>query len=306
MRALLVHNPQAGSGKHTEDDLMAALRQGGLTPSYCSTKGGDFPHALAQVTDCYVAAGGDGTIADVVENLPDRGRPVGLLPLGTANNVARAFAVSGSPKEIAGRLAATTLQRLDIGVARGPWGQHRFVEAVGIGAVALAIADKLPRDDSPIAEKIRRGREELVRILRDMAPIELEVMIDDIPLSGRYMAVEIMNTPSSGPALPLAPTADPGDGWLDVVLVGEEDRDRFIQWAGAQRPGPPNFGRTQRARSVTLSWKEALPLRIDDERPEIAGPGRAKIEIEPVPALIMALAHAPAETRGEDELVRAG
>ena len=302
MRALLIHNPQAGAGDHKERELMAALKLGRLTPEYCSTKSEDFRAALARTTDCYVAAGGDGTIAKVVENLPDRSRPVALMPLGTANNVARAFGIAGSPQELAERYRPTMLGRLDIGMARGPWGEHRFIEAVGVGAVALAMGHKSSPESAPGSEKIMRGRDELARTLRDLEAVELEIDIDGAPYNGSYLAVEIMNTPSSGPALPLAPNADPGDGWLDVVLVREGDRAAFLDWLSAPQHSPPAFGQVVRGRVITLAWSAPVPLRIDDGLPELGTePGRARIEIEPVPVLIMGLSTSQNDERGDND-----
>ena len=46
MRALLVHNPTAGSGRPTGQELLAALDKAGFSTTYCSTKNGDFDEAL--------------------------------------------------------------------------------------------------------------------------------------------------------------------------------------------------------------------------------------------------------------------
>ena len=52
-----------------------------------------------------MAAGGDGTIAKVVTQLKDRETRVAILPLGTANNIARSFGITGPVEEIVGGLA---------------------------------------------------------------------------------------------------------------------------------------------------------------------------------------------------------
>lgn len=299
MRTLLLHNPQAGAGGHTEKELMAALKLGGLKADYCSTKADDFPGALSQKADQYVVAGGDGTIAKVVTRLPDRRRPVALMPLGTANNVARSFAVAGTPQELAERYDPNGLRRLDIGVAKGPWGEERFIEAVGLGTLALAMASKASTDKPSGSRKIIRGRRSLLRTLTQQIPVEVDLEIDGTSYRDRYLAIEIMNTASSGPALPLAPDADPGDGWLDVVLIREEDRDPFRAWIEAPQECRPDFGRIVRARSVSFTWT-GEPLRVDDELPDAPPePGRVHVGIEPIPVLIMGLSQAARQTRDE-------
>ena len=54
MRALLVHNPSAGSGRPTGEELLAALDRAGFSATYCSTKNGDLEDALAQPADIVI------------------------------------------------------------------------------------------------------------------------------------------------------------------------------------------------------------------------------------------------------------
>ena len=60
-----------------------------------------FKEALAQAEGLVVVAGGDGTVGKVIAQMPDRGVPVAILPLGSANNIARSFNVAGAPYELA-------------------------------------------------------------------------------------------------------------------------------------------------------------------------------------------------------------
>src|SRR5512134_1926658 len=97
MRALLVHNPSAGSGRPTGEELLAALDRAGFSATYCSTKNGDLEEALAQPADIVIVAGGDGTVAKIARTLNDRKTLVAILPFGTANNIARCLGISGDP-----------------------------------------------------------------------------------------------------------------------------------------------------------------------------------------------------------------
>jgi diacylglycerol kinase family enzyme len=151
------------------------------------------------------------------------------------------------------------------------------------------------------SRKIMRGRRSLLRTVRRQELVEIDIEIDGADYRDGYLAVEIMNTASSGPALPLAPDADPGDGWLDVVLIRGEDREPFLEWIDAPQHGRPDFGRVVRARSVSIAWT-GEPLRIDDELAEPQpAPGRVRIEIEPVPVLVMGLSQPGQDVRKEYE-----
>ena len=120
MRATLFHNPTAGGGKFTKKELMTALRLGGLEPRYVSTKSKRFKKELAEAEDLVVVAGGDGTVAKVIAQMPDRGVPVAILPLGSANNIARSFGVAGAPYELAEILHPLYWQRYSMGIVAVP------------------------------------------------------------------------------------------------------------------------------------------------------------------------------------------
>ena len=85
MRALLVHNPTAGTKGHDKDSIVDALRLADFKVDYVSTKDDRVKNALKEKYDLVVAAGGDGTVAYVFIHLRDRSIPIGLIPLGSAN-----------------------------------------------------------------------------------------------------------------------------------------------------------------------------------------------------------------------------
>ena len=115
---------------------MAALAEAGHHATYQSTKEPGFKKALKQPADLVLAAGGDGTIGKVAFRLIDSGIPLSVLPLGTANNLARALGFVASPEEIIARLEGGKKQVFDVGLATGPWGERYFFEGVGGGLLA--------------------------------------------------------------------------------------------------------------------------------------------------------------------------
>ena len=93
MRATLFHNPTAGH-KATKDDILAAMKLADFDVRYISVKDASLEEAFEKKADLFVIAGGDGTITEVLTKLPDRTMPVALLPLGTANNIARSLGIA--------------------------------------------------------------------------------------------------------------------------------------------------------------------------------------------------------------------
>src|ERR1043166_9383107 len=136
MRITLMHNPKAGDAEHGEKQLMTALAKAGHHAAYQSTKKSDYKKALKKPADLVVAAGGDGTVGKIGRQLIDSGIPLSVLPLGTANNLARNLGFTASMQELIAGLEGAKRRAFDVGVARGPRGKRYFFESVGGGLLA--------------------------------------------------------------------------------------------------------------------------------------------------------------------------
>src|SRR6266481_9232436 len=155
MRIILMHNPKAGRGDHAKKDLMAELTNAGHHAIYESTKKSDYKKALKKPVDVVLAAGGDGTVGKVGRELIDSDIPLGVLPLGTANNLARSLGFTASPEEIVGGLERGKKRAFDIGLARGLWGKRYFFESAGGGLLAnyLREAKDNPKKTKKLSEE---------------------------------------------------------------------------------------------------------------------------------------------------------
>jgi diacylglycerol kinase family enzyme len=149
-----------------------------------------------------------------------------------------------------------------MGLARGPWGRRRFVEAVGLGPLAQMMK-KPSLDAASGVESLRGGRAELRRILKKCEPLDIDVLVDGKPLSDDILSIEIMNIVYTGPGLPLAPSADPGDRLLEVICVRPDDRRAMMDWTEEpkHRHPPVSVGR---GRTVEIVWR-GDPMRVDDD-----------------------------------------
>jgi diacylglycerol kinase (ATP) len=230
MRITLIHNPNAGDAEHGEKQLMAALAKAGHHATYQSTKERGLKKALKQPTDLVLAAGGDGTTAKVAARLVDSGIPLSVLPLGTANNLARALGFLASPEEIIARLEGGKKRAFDVGLAHGPWGERYFLEAAGGGLLAdyVRAAKKEEKKNKKIKklskeQEMARHSALLRRMLDDYPARQWKIKIDGKDISGRYILWEAMNIRSVGPALHLAPGAATRDGRFDFACARQAD-----------------------------------------------------------------------------------
>jgi diacylglycerol kinase family enzyme len=243
-----------------------------------------------------VVAGGDGSIKKVAVAIAGRGIPMAILPIGTANNIAKSLGSLGSVPELIAGWRSAERRRLAVGTVATHWGSMRFVESVGVGV----FTELVTRGDSEVNESttgltghaIDRALLLLQRIIAERAPRFRRLALDGSDLSGEYLLVEVMNMPLVGPNIPLAPSADYGDEQLEVVTVTEREREILAEYVRARLSGgaaPPELT-MRRARRVTM---RASPgeLHVDDaawrpEQPAVEGaPGPSPEEGEVTIAL---------------------
>jgi diacylglycerol kinase (ATP) len=262
MRITLIHNPKAGHGKHTKRQLMDALANAGHHAIYRSTERNNYAKAFKKSTDLVIVAGGDGTIRDVASRLLDTGIPLSVLPLGTANNLARSLGFIASTDEIVARLQGGRKRVFDAGLARGPWGEQFFFEGAGGGLFAdyVRVAKLAGRQNKQPSrkEEIRRHASSLRQMLRGYTARQWQLEVDGQDISGRYLLWEAMNIRSVGPALYLAPRAMTRDGRLDLVCAGERDRSVLTEYLDARFAG--------RKTNMSLPIRKFRELKISQNK----------------------------------------
>lgn len=142
-RLLIIFNPAAGRpGRRTLRKTLRALDDCGVVYTLSTTQAPGDARRMAQEAgsgperyDAIVVAGGDGTIHEVVNGLKDAETPMGLIPLGTANVLAREIGLEFTPAAIAQTLAQGEPREIHLGRI----GERRFAMMAGIGFDAEAV-----------------------------------------------------------------------------------------------------------------------------------------------------------------------
>jgi diacylglycerol kinase family enzyme len=297
VRVTLIHNPGAGKqGRENGRNLAGMLEELGHDVRYRSSKEDGWKKALKQPADLVVVAGGDGTVARVARRMAGRGVPVALLPSGTANNIARSLGQVERPfEELARAWPQARRVKLDVGVAKGPWGERYFIEGVGAGVFAQLLAN--PAGDK--AKKAKRPVEKALERLRKVAarckPLEIAAQVDGRDISGHYLMLEAINLRYVGPNLHLAQDTQPGDGQFDVVMVTEAERPRLVHYLEHWQENrerlavlPSLSGRRLRMEwtGFELHIDDKLKPRDDAEPSEMAGMVEARMDGDTVEFLV--------------------
>lgn len=271
MRVTLVHNPGAGAGSSRDEaDLPRLIRDAGHELQLVSAKDDAWTRALEAPADIVAVAGGDGTVARVAKAMAGRATPIAPLPAGTANNISRTLGLVGRPWEalVRGWPAARRV-KLDLGRARGPWGERLFIEGVGAGLFACLLSDddparKAARQAHP-EKRVAHALDMLKRRAMDCVPLELRGTLDGEPVCGRCLLAEALNIPHIGPNLFLAPDSQPGDGHFDVVIVTEAERERLVNYLERWQDNRERLAvlPTRTGKHLRVEWT-GFDVHIDD------------------------------------------
>ena len=270
MKITLIHNPGAGGGQDASA-LVELIAEAGHDVRHRSTKE-DWKELLKKPADLVVAAGGDGTVRRVALAAADHGLPFAVIPIGTANNIAKTIGLLGDAGELIETWSASTRARqpFDLGEAVAPWGRERFVEGVGAGLIGDLISreDEIAADATLLGHETDRALHLLSELVRDARVRRWRIKADEADLSGEYFAVEVLNIRFVGPNLPLAPGAFPGDGLFDVVMLREPDREPLLDYlekrmhlASGQLPEL----RCTRAREIEIDAPASVRWHLDDK-----------------------------------------
>ena len=273
-------NPNSGTGrrKHRLLQLVQALRRQGIRPRLYSRR-----EALAQRLStedgrdgllCIVAAGGDGTIADVVNRYP--GITVCPFPLGTENVLCKHLRILDDGDMIAEMIVRHHWREFDVGVMNG----RRFLMMASAGF------------DGDVVHRVHHARRGNITKLAYLKPLWettftyqfpiARVFFDDDPTPVSGSLVMVANLPCYGMGLRIVPQANGHDGLLDVGVFPEPGSLKLMRYgldvmAGRQvQPGHEAVFR--QARRVRIESDSNIPLQVDGDP---AGVTPCEIEVEP-------------------------
>ena len=265
---LIIVNPAAGRARSSERRLgrfVAALERQGCTVVLrrASPSPGQVERLAGQAEpgfDAIVAAGGDGTISAVVNGLGGRAVPFGVLPLGSANVLAREIRLPHAPEALASLVVT--------GPASPIWpgrvGNRAFVMMASAGfdsEIVAALSPELKRRVGRLA--FAWGF--LVRLWHCPA-CELTVRADGV----EYRAAAVVAAKGrhyAGPFV-VAPGADLAEPVLELVLLDRRGRWAMLRYATALFLGRvPRLGDIAivRARQASVAGDRALPVQADGE-----------------------------------------
>jgi YegS/Rv2252/BmrU family lipid kinase len=223
----LIANPSAGGGRTARSlpEVEAALRRHGIAFRVERTYSIEHARELARATvaarEVAAAMGGDGLVGAVAGELRGTDGVLAVLPGGRGNDFARKLEIGPDPVAACDVIAAGVVRNLDVADIDGR--AYLGIASAGLDSDAGDLAN---------TTRLRLGRlvylYATLRALRGWKPAHWEVVIDGKPHSFVGYSVAVANSGVFGGGMFLAPEAQLDDGLLDVVLVHDVPKRRYL------------------------------------------------------------------------------
>ena len=233
--------------------------------------------AVAAGAERLVAVGGDGTVHLAAQGVAGTSARLGIVPVGTGNDFARAFGLHGVSVEDATARALGPTRPVDgIRTDRGGWVVFNVTGGFSVDVNQRADRLRFPKGPS-------RYTVATLLTMPGLRHRELVLTVDGQRAEHRSALFAVSNTPTFGGGMAICPDADPADGLLDVCVVGPASRATMLRMLPKVFDGG-HVGHPQveilRGRTVTVEG-ETMDLVGDGE-----AIGATPITLEAVPGAI--------------------
>ncbi|MFJ7679452.1 diacylglycerol kinase [Peribacillus sp. NPDC097198] len=270
-RARLIYNPTSGREaiKKSLPAVLAKLEAAGYEASTHATTGaGDATNAakiaIERGYDIVIAAGGDGTIYEVVNGLADaEKRPkLGIIPTGTTNDFARALHLPKSIEGAADIIANGHTMPIDI----GKMNEKYFINIAGGGRLTELTYDvpiKLKTMLGQLAYYIKG-----IEMLPSIKPTEVSIEYDGKLFEGEIMLFLVANTNSVGGFEKLAPDASLNDGMFTLLILKKANLADIVRIVTLAMRGEHIHDRNViyvKANRIKITSKKEMMLNLDGE-----------------------------------------
>lgn len=234
----LLINPTAGRGRGAKAGRQAAghLRDSGLEVSELVGRdvreAGDLAaEAISDGVDALVVVGGDGMVHLGLQSVAATSVPMGVIPAGTGNDLARAVNLPlDDPTAAAEIVVKGDTRQIDLGRSSGQW----FAGIVAAGFDAK-VNDRVNRMRG--ARSALRYNMALLAELRTFQPINYHLEIDDEIQEIPAMLIAVANIASYGGGILMAPDASMEDGMFDIVIVAPVGKGTLLRFSPTLRRG---------------------------------------------------------------------
>lgn len=271
-KTVVIWNPSAGSAS-----AAAVVHEQLQTHANVETRTSDSRDHAIELTveaaregaEVVVAAGGDGSVSSVVEGLMqcERRPDLGILPLGTGNDLARTLEIPLNPIEALETLSTgqtTGLDAVQISTSQETRWYANMLTGGNTGRYLAHLTDEIKHRWGPFC--YLRG---MIDIAQDLQVYQVEVICDEKPPE-RFEALNLFvaNGRNSGGGLAVSPEAELDDGCVDIVIIQDGDAGDIAALTSQYFVADyleNELVHFRRARRVTIHADPTMPLTADGD-----------------------------------------
>ena len=241
--------------------------------------------AVREGASTLVVVGGDGSVHEVVNGMAEaEGVELAVIPRGTGFDFARTFGITRKLDAAIGTALSGDVREIDLGLASyrswaGGEGRSYFAN-VGSAGISGAIAKRANETSKALGGRISYYWATL-SVFAGWQTGEMRITVDETRRSGKMIDVLVANGRYVAGGMMMCPDAEPDDGVLDVLVIGDVTKRDLLftlpkTYRGRHLPHPRL--ELLRGRTVTIDADEPLPLELDGEQP-----GTTPVRLEVVP-----------------------
>ncbi len=219
-----------------------------------------------------VAAGGDGTLSQVVNGLFESDRSqlptLGLIPLGSGNDFARTVKQDSSPKGVLNRFEKRETSLIDVGSVQLIDGTHYFINECSVG-MGPEVVNRLSNRSWKWAGASVKYLQAILTTFFTHRPTPVTIESSHYSWSGPARVVAISNGKAFGHSIYIAPDASIADRQLNLFLCKGIPLMQFLLYLQAikkpKKLHAPKWIDYQSLGSVTVSSPTPIPIEADGE-----------------------------------------
>ena len=265
-RALMLVNPNSRRGTAALDPVLERLRAGGVD---ATMERFDSPEEVSadiarrrHEADLVIVCGGDGTINSAAKGVLETGLPMGIMPMGTANDLARTLGIPDDLLKAADIVLAGHTSRVDLGEVNG----HPFFNVASLG-LSVDLAKGLTPEAKRRWGKLGYGLAALKVAMR-ARPFRADIISDTGKVSVKTLQIAVGNGVHYGGGTMIHADATIEDGHLDLYSLELKNVWKFGLMLGAFRRGEHGAWdevRTAKSTEFDIRTREPMPINTDGD-----------------------------------------
>jgi len=265
-RALMMINPNARRGSDNLTPVIARLEQGGIDVKIerFQTPGEVSPdiERRRDEADLVIVCGGDGTINSAAKGIMSTGLPLGILPMGTANDLARTLNISSDLLAAADTILSGRTRKIDIGEVNG----HPFFNVASMG-LSATLANSLSRESKRRWGKLGYALA-AAKVMLSARPFSATIINKSGSVAVRSLQIAVGNGRHYGGGTIVQADAAIDDGHLDLYSLEQENVLRLLLLLGSFRQGAHGAWeevRTDKCVEFDIRAKRPMPINTDGD-----------------------------------------